>query len=306
MAEWQALAAAAAAAEAAAQDRLPLVELAAQKQQLLRGLLPDLDAAASESAEVQTQAHAALAAQLAGTASIPTPPPSRLSRALTLVNIAWFVGCVLLVAAVVSLAGVYLAALVMLIPLLAWEAIGYAASLWVLHAAMHSAPGTAPYVGLTGLLMLTATVGGSLALHLAERIKNSETAAATLMGGFALLYGLVAVRLQARLGAGCLHCCVRGYISSRSFSSSHQVFLWGDVECLLQPRRATHSHTPPCAGHLAGHAGGVVGHERPRLLHLRLPLPHCHRLPQRPAGALCRLAGPAAGLPALQGGWVGN
>lgn len=196
MAEWDALATATAAYDAAGQDRLLLAELAVQKQRLLLGLLPNLDAATIEPAQLQSRALGALAKQLAGR---PAAQPSQLARALTLVNIAWFAGCVLLVAAIVALAGAYLAALVMLIPLPVWEAVGYAASLWVLHAAMHSAPGTASYVGLTGLLMMTATIGGSLALHLAKHIKNSETAAAMLMGGFSLLYALVAVRLQAGL-----------------------------------------------------------------------------------------------------------
>jgi hypothetical protein len=103
---------------------------------------------------------------------------------------------VLLVLAAASLVGTYLAALVMLIPLLAWEVIGYAASLWVLHAATAAAPAKAAYIGLTGLLMLTACIAGSIFMHLKERFKGSEPGAATLMGFFALLYGLVAARLQ--------------------------------------------------------------------------------------------------------------
>ena len=77
--------------------------------------------------QLQQHAVAALAAGLAPRG------PSRLSRALTLVNVIWFCGCLLLLAAAVSLAGIYVAALAMQVPLAAWEALGYAASLWVVH-----------------------------------------------------------------------------------------------------------------------------------------------------------------------------
>jgi hypothetical protein len=67
-----------------------------------------------------------------------------------------FVGCVLPVPGLGSLFDTYVAALLFLIPLLAWEAIGHAASLYVIHAATKASPAAAPYVGLTGLLTLTA------------------------------------------------------------------------------------------------------------------------------------------------------
>jgi hypothetical protein len=103
---------------------------------------------------------------------------------------------VLLVLGLGSLVGTYVAALLFLIPLLAWEAIGHAASLYVIHAATKASPAAAPYVGLTGLLMLTACIGGSIFLHLERWFKGNEPAAAALMGGFTLLWGAVAVRLQ--------------------------------------------------------------------------------------------------------------
>ncbi|KAI3436395.1 hypothetical protein D9Q98_005812 [Chlorella vulgaris] len=187
--EWQAIAAAQHSGE-----QLP--ELARLKQQLLHELLPELtDTDSSEAAigELQSLADAALSAAVSHKA-----PPGRLARALTLMNIAWFVGCVLLVLGLGSLVGTYVAALLFLIPLLAWEAIGHAASLYVIHAATKASPAAAPYVGLTGLLMLTACIGGSIFLHLERWFKSNEPAAA-LMGGFTLLWGAIAVRLQAPL-----------------------------------------------------------------------------------------------------------
>lgn len=144
----------------------------------------------------------------------PAPPPP----AHTQVNIAWFVGCVLVATAAISLVGTYAVALAMLVPLPAWEAAAYTLSLWVLRRATAGAGGIAAgtadgtatgaavarqYVALTGLLLFTATVGGSVALHgVARRFEHcKERAASALLALFALLYGAAAVRLQV-CGAG--------------------------------------------------------------------------------------------------------
>lgn len=49
--------------------------------------------------------------------------PSRLRRLLSLTNIAWFLGSLLVAVALLSLFGIYLLALLTLIPLEAWEAL---------------------------------------------------------------------------------------------------------------------------------------------------------------------------------------
>lgn len=120
-------------------------------------------------------------------------------RALTLVNIAWFLACCLVVLGVVSLVGRYLAALVLLVPLPVWEAAGYLTSIAIVHRATLASPAAAPYVALTGLLAFSACMGSSCGLHLADRIKNSELAASLMLGICTLVWGLVAVRLQAPL-----------------------------------------------------------------------------------------------------------
>lgn len=168
-----------------------------QLQQQLHQLLPMLQGSASGLAALQQQASARLAADLA------PPAPSRVARALTLVNIGWFVGIVLVVLALFSLVGIYLAALLMLVPKEVYEGLGYLLSLWVLHKATLCAPQTAPYVGLTGLLLFTACVSGTVALHLRHWF-NNKSAPTILMGLFTLLYGAAAIRLQV-CSLGCVH-----------------------------------------------------------------------------------------------------
>lgn len=143
------LSALAAAARAALLDATPDPQAtpeAARKR--LAALLPHLPPTDSrEFAALQQAAAADLAADLSSSAG---RVRSRLTRALTLVNIAWFIGCLLVVSAATSLFGLYAAALLALIPLPAYEAAGYAASFAILQRATAARPSTAPYIALTG------------------------------------------------------------------------------------------------------------------------------------------------------------
>eukprot|EP00887_Chlorella_sp_A99_P006046 scaffold22.g6046.t1 len=144
---------------------------------------------------VQRGLAAGLAADLAPRSRV----ASRLARALTLVNVAWFVGCVMVTVAGVALFGAHLAALVILVPLPAWEAAGYMASLWLLHRATLCRKSAAPYVALTGLFLFTACAAGTLWLHVPRQLRENERTATALLWFFAAVYGAVAVRLQAML-----------------------------------------------------------------------------------------------------------
>lgn len=105
-----------------------------------------------------------------------------------------------MVLAASSLVGVYVVALAMLVPLWAWEALGYAASAAIIWAAGRCREGAAPFVALTGLLVFTACAGGTCYLHLADWCRQREERAASLLtAAFALVYGAVAIRLQARV-----------------------------------------------------------------------------------------------------------
>lgn len=117
------------------------------------------------------------------------------------VNIAWFCGALLIAVAAAALLGAYAAALVMLVPLPAWEAAGYLLSIWVLRAATRAVPSAAPYLALTGLMLLTACMGSSIALHdLARRFEaHKEAATSALLALLSSLYGAAAVRLQVGL-----------------------------------------------------------------------------------------------------------
>lgn len=57
------------------------------------------------------------------TAVSPSLQHSRLRRLLSLTNIAWFLGSLLVAVAVMSLVGIYLLGLLVLIPLEVWEAL---------------------------------------------------------------------------------------------------------------------------------------------------------------------------------------
>jgi hypothetical protein len=170
----------------------------------LAALLPHLPPVQGGPAELRALQQAAaqdLTIDLASSGGVAARVRSRLARTLTLVNIAWFVGCVLVVTAVTSLFGLYAAALLALIPLPVYEAAGYAASLAILKRSTTARPSAAPYIALTGLLLFTASACGSIALHqLHERFRPYKDAAlSALLTGFALLYGAAAVRLQAPL-----------------------------------------------------------------------------------------------------------
>ena len=106
----------------------------------------------------------------------------------------------------ISLVGAYLAyvaAVFYLIPLLVWEAAGWGACLLLLRHATTVSPAAAPYVGLLGLLGLTACAGGSAALHLSQALKDSERLQAALLAAITAVWGTAAVRLQVRRTHAC-------------------------------------------------------------------------------------------------------
>lgn len=190
------------AALSASQDAKAAAE--GEARQRLAALLPHLPPFPASPGELQALQQAAaqdLAADLASDSGMAGRVRSKLARTLTLVNIAWFIGCILVVTAGTSLFGLYAAALLALIPLPAYEAAGYAASLAILKRAAAARPSTAPHIALTGLLLFTASACGSIALHqLHERFRGHKDAAlSTLLACFAALYGAAAVRLQAPL-----------------------------------------------------------------------------------------------------------
>lgn len=222
------------AALSASQDAKAAAE--GEARQRLAALLPHLPPFPASPGELQALQQAAaqdLAADLASDSGMAGRVRSKLARTLTLVNIAWFIGCILVVTAVrrhrggykegrvrglaqlvssfhseavsgtvpppslgarppkgrhpscaaqqqsvaphpslplcpqtqcatqgTSLFGLYAAALLALIPLPAYEAAGYAASLAILKRAAAARPSTAPHIALTGRQVLTRFVTG--------------------------------------------------------------------------------------------------------------------------------------------------
>ncbi|GAB4817130.1 hypothetical protein N2152v2_004176 [Parachlorella kessleri] len=188
--------------DAAAQSAIQLLAVQQkQTQRQLYALLPALEGASLDGAAstaLKEQAAEVLLDQLATTPPNQQRKPARLAWALVLVNTAWFCGCILLVLAALALVGRYLAVLMVLVPLPAWEVIGYTASGLVLRAALvQSSQSTAPYVALTGLLLLSGCMGGTIALHgLKDRVLARPE---PVLGVLAALFGAVAIRLQATL-----------------------------------------------------------------------------------------------------------
>lgn len=233
-------AAAAAAATDGARAAGSVNPVISTRLQQLALLLPDLDDHLSDAQQLQGRGGLLTALQAAvedelGARLAAARRPSRLARALSLTNIAvrwlksarngpaaalgdclrtrhalkrpfptqqWFVGCLLIVVALLALVGIYLAAIVIAIPLPVWEAAAYAAAAALLRQAVTASPAaTAPFVALTGLLLLSATVCASASLHLRRYFWESEAAVTAYCALNAAAYAAVAARLQV----GCRH-----------------------------------------------------------------------------------------------------
>ncbi|KAL4430647.1 hypothetical protein ABPG75_005903 [Micractinium tetrahymenae] len=161
----------------------------------LLSALRERPADASLLSELQAAARAELAARLAAAAQ---RPGSRLRRLLTLTNIAWFLGTLLIAVALLSLFGIYVVALLTLIPLEAWEALGFLTASGLLHHALtRSAPAAAPHVALLALLLFTGCAAGTASRHLPSFRWRNQRAMAAFCALNAALYAGAAVRLQA-------------------------------------------------------------------------------------------------------------